>query len=119
MTVRQDYTNESIDATATGQTEIGPVSIHQFGGAVFAKRVTAQQNGGAADAAFNVNLDGNAIFSDSQVFSQSNTFETFNPNQNRYASGSNVSLEADVQTAGSSGNLLIGVLLETDNDEQV
>lgn len=111
---KQDYTHENITGTATGQTELGPVNIHRFGGAVKAVLVTARQDG-ATDAAFNVNLDGNAIFADSQQVAASNTFETFTPDQNRYASGANVSLQADVQTAGSSGPILMGVLLESDD----
>lgn len=110
--MQQDYTHENITATSTGQTELGPVNIHRFGGTVHAVLVTARQ-GGATDAAFNVNLDGNAIFSDSQQVAASNTFETFTPDQNKFASGENVSLEADVATAGSSGPLLMGVLLDT------
>lgn len=117
MTIRQDYTHENVTATATGQTELGPAMIHEFGGTLYAKRVTVQQSNGASDAQWNVNLDGNALFSVTQSVSASNTFETFVPDQNHYASSDPTSVEADVTTAGSSGPLLFGVLLETVADE--
>lgn len=111
--VRQDYT-ERVDGTATGQTRIGPVNLHRFGGAVYAKMVTARQDQvlTQSDTAFNVNLDGNAIFSTSQTFATSQTYETFFPDQNRYASGANVGLEVDIAVTGAS-TVTTGVLLET------
>lgn len=109
--IRQDYTEQGIDGSATGTTELGPVQIHRFGGSVFAKLVACQQND-AADAEWNVNLDGNAIFSTTQSVSASNQFETFVPDQNRNASGAAPSLEFEVTTAGTS-TLIAGVLLET------
>lgn len=116
MTIRQDYTHENVTATSTGQTELGPAQIHQFGGTVYAKRVAVEQQG-ATDAEWNVNLDGSAVFSATQTVSSSNTFETFVPDQNRYSSADPATVEADVTTAGSSGPLLFSVLLEVDEEE--
>lgn len=115
MTIRQDYQDAGLDPSTTGQSQLGPVSIHQFGGNVFAKLVTAL--GGADDIEFNVNLDGNALFSATQSFTQSETFQEFVPDQNRRASGDGVGLEFDVTSATSGAavsTLFAGVLLEVD-----
>lgn len=111
-TMRQDYTHESITATATGQTELGPVGIHLFGGTVQVVAVTARETS-SADTGWNVNLGGNAIFSASQSVSSADTWETFIPDQNKRAAGENVSLEADVTASGTTGPLAMGVTLET------
>lgn len=116
MTIRGDYTHENIDASGTGTTELGPVQIHRFGGAVYAKLVSVQQVD-AADAEWNVNLNGNAIFSVTQTVSASNQFEEFIPDQNRHASGQGFSMDFEVTTAGTS-TLIAGVLLETAEHEQ-
>lgn len=116
--IRQDYTDNTLDPSTTGQTQLGPVNIHRFGGTVEAKIVTALA--GAADLSWNVNLDGNAIFSATQVFSSAGIWEQFHPDQNRYASGSDVPMEFDVTSATSGAaisTLFASVLLETDADE--
>lgn len=115
--IRQDYTDNTLDPSTTGQTQLGPVSIHRFGGSVKAKLVTGLVGGAArSDLAFNVNLNQQAIFAATQVFSVSDQFETFVPNQNRSASGPNVGLEFDVTSATSGAGistLFASVLLET------
>lgn len=117
--IRQDYQDNSIDPASTGQTQLGPVSIHRFGGTVEAKLVTAL--GGADDINWNVNLDGNAIFSATQVFSSGDIWEQFVPDQNgKYAAGADVPMEFDVTNATSGAavsTLFASVLLETDVDE--
>lgn len=115
--IRQDYTDNSIDPASTGQTQLGPVNLHRFGNSVKAKLVTALA--GAADVEFNVNLNGNAIFSATQKFSAGDTFETFVPDQNREASGANVPLEFDVTSATSGASistLFTDVLLEVQDE---
>lgn len=118
--IRQDYTDNAIDPTTTGQTQLGPVNTHRFGGSVYAKLVTALVGGPGADMQFNVNLDQQAIFAATQTFSVSDQFETFVPDQNRHASGPNVGLEFDITSAASGlgiSTLFTGVLLETHEED--
>lgn len=117
MPIRQDYQNESIDPASAAATQLGPVTIHRYGGSVYAKLVTALA--GADDVEFNVNLDGNALFSATQSFTQSGVFQDFVPDQNRYASGQGVGLEFEVTDATSGASistLFASVLLETDDE---
>ena len=117
--VRQDYTpGGTLDPATAQENQLGPVNLHRYGGAVYAKLVTALA--GADDVEFNVNLDGNAIFSATQSFTQSGVFQDFVPDQNRYASGQGVDLTFEVTDATSGAaisTLFTTVLLETEGDD--
>lgn len=118
--IQQDYsvTITSGITTSTGNN-LGPVNIHRFGGAVYAKLVAAKEENPLTQSttAFQVALDGSDLFATSQTITAgANTFETFTPDQNRHASGANVDLTADIVVAGAS-TYVLGVLLESAVDE--
>lgn len=118
--IRQDYsvTITSGISTSTGNN-LGPVMIHRFGGTVRAVLVMAKEESSLTQSttAFQVALGGRDLFATSQTITNAaDTWQTFVPDQNRYASGSGIGLEADIVVTGAS-TYVIGVLLETAADE--
>lgn len=109
--MKHDY-NGSVDATTIATTTIGFAQAQEFGGTGFVHKVVAEQEG-ANDAEFNVNVDGNAVFSSTQSVASADTPETFVPDQNRHYTGPSVQVEIDVTaSSGTSGNLIVGVLTD-------
>lgn len=118
--IRAEYTKTDVDGQKTGSQLIGFVNIHEYGGAVKAKKVVVQQNGGS-DAQWNIQLDGRDVFATTQSVTTSFTSEAFYPDQNLFASGETVPLRMSITSAAASpasnGSMAVTVLLETTVDE--
>lgn len=118
--IRQDYSVTITGGiTASTGNNLGPVMIHRFGGSVKVVMVYAKEESSLTQSttAFNISLGGNDLFATSQqITNAADTYQTFYPDQNRFASGSALSLEADIVVTGAS-TYVIGALLETAVDE--
>lgn len=90
-------TDLSTGSTGTAHAEFVP------GDDVAVRRVLAKAD--VSDFEFNVNFDGNALFSGAQSLSATGTWEEFTPDQNQVVTGSVAAeLQAEVTSSGSAGN---------------
>lgn len=111
--MKQSYGNVGgggTDATSIATTTIGFLQIQKFGGSGFVEAVVVEQES-AADAEWNIIVDGSNIFASTQSVASADAPEEFVPGQNRNFAGS-AALELDVTaSSGTSGNLLVDVLV--------
>jgi len=111
--MKQSYGNVGgggTDAASIATSTIGFLQIHKFGGSGFVEAVVVEQES-AADAEFNVLVDGSNIFAASQSVASADAPEEFVPDQNRHFTGS-AALELDVTaSSGTAGNMLVDVLV--------
>lgn len=96
-----------IPADAVARTTIDLLQGYKDGGGVTAHAVVVEQVG-AADAEWNIELDGNDLFDAEQSVAAADTPEEFIPNQNRDAHDDvAVEVAVDVSLAGAGGSTLI------------
>jgi hypothetical protein len=88
-----------IDASSTGETELGVFLSHLSASTIDVAEVVVEQTTNA-DAAFNIKLDGEYIFSSKRSVTAGDTLESFVPDQNEFSTGGKLTFE--VTTAGSA-----------------
>jgi len=100
----------NIDATAPAgtRTRLGYVQIHRFGGSIEVVEVVARQTL-ASDAYWNIELNGNNIFSTSQSVATSGKPQLFYPDQNRYAAASALPIDFVMKASSNTANSRIDV----------
>lgn len=114
--MKNDYNRTGVDATTRGTALIGFVQAHKYGGSVFVEEIMVEEVGGQGGF-FNVQLDGRQIFSNTQSVTTGTTPETFEPDQNRHATGDNLALDFEVVNQESASETYnVGVLLSTGDE---
>lgn len=111
--MKHDY-NHEVTANTVQTHHVGFVQVHRFGGRGFVRSVVVEQTNNA-DAEFNVNVDGSAVFGSTQSVAAGDTPETLYPDQNRYFTGPSVAVQLDVTASASfADQLRVGVLISDD-----
>jgi hypothetical protein len=114
---KHDYNATGVAADSTGVTHVSFVGAHLYGSSATVEQVIAEQSG-AADADFNVELDGNDVFSNEQSLDAADTPEELTPDQNKNAAGSPLELAVDVSSASGTADSTLDVTVVVDDGKE-
>lgn len=110
--MQHDYTDH-VPADTINTVPVGHIQVAlNFSSGARIRRVAARQEG-AADAEWNINVGGNALFAATQSLASADTTETFTPGQNRDIAASGEAIEVDVTaSSATAGELAVGLVLD-------
>lgn len=112
--MKHDYNATAIAADTIATTGFGFIAVqNNWGGTVRIDEVVVEQTD-AADAEFNVLVDGSNLFSSTQSVASSDTPESLTPDQNRTTASALVDLSLDVTASSGTGTseLFANVLVD-------